>query len=480
MHHSDSDEIMRLLRVSTPDELLKLPLTRQLLRGTRVGHRLHLRETMASPPRRLTSHLLSAVIATGKERWLSDDHGAHGTGRLVARVSKQGPVRFYYRHPRDRTGSSKVEPLGLYSHNRRAGYLTLSEARSLADARLAALRNARNRVESQVARVAAAEAIAGPTLSDICAAWIRVLQKRKQPSAYSAKNFFKRFIDSTELGRKPAAAVTTNDLVQRIRRVKEDTTSYNGDRLRTFLHAAFNNAIKSQVDPSKEDLQGSGVAISKNPVSEIPVSDDGPGPGDRSLSIQELKFVWRRLNSTTRAMTGTPARAVRLCILLGGQRGQQLLRVRSNQVDLEEGTIQLFDTKGRRRKPREHLLPLNAAARQEVQALLQIAKVANSDHLFTSRTGGRTTQFTLSALVRNISMQLKKRGEVTATFTFADLRRTCETRMTALGIPQEHRDQIQSHNLGNVTMRHYNRYSYLDEKKAALEKWEHLLQSLLD
>lgn len=77
-------------------------------------------------------------------------------------------------------------------------------------------------------------------------------------------------------------------------------------------------------------------------------------------------------------------------------------------------------------------------------------------------------------------MQLKKRGEVTATFTFADLRRTCETRMTALGIPQEHRDQIQSHNLGNVTMRHYNRYSYLDEKKAALEKWEHLLQSLLD
>ena len=52
-----------------------------------------------------------------------------------------------------------------------------------------------------------------------------------------------------------------------------------------------------------------------------------------------------------------------------------------------------------------------------------------------------------------------------------DLRRTAETHMAALGISSDVRAQIQSHGLGGIQARHYDRHDYMPEKRAALEKW---------
>lgn len=49
--------------------------------------------------------------------------------------------------------------------------------------------------------------------------------------------------------------------------------------------------------------------------------------------------------------------------------------------------------------------------------------------------------------------------------------------MEALKISRDVRAQLQSHGLGGVQARHYDRYSYFTEKKQALQKWaEHLKQ----
>jgi len=59
----------------------------------------------------------------------------------------------------------------------------------------------------------------------------------------------------------------------------------------------------------------------------------------------------------------------------------------------------------------------------------------------------------------------------TTDFLLADVRRTCETRMAELGVSKDLRAQIQSHGLGGVQDRHYDRYEYLKEKRIALDAW---------
>jgi len=43
--------------------------------------------------------------------------------------------------------------------------------------------------------------------------------------------------------------------------------------------------------------------------------------------------------------------------------------------------------------------------------------------------------------------------------------------MASIGIAKDTRAQIQSHGLGGVQARHYDRYDYLAEKTAALDAW---------
>ena len=69
--------------------------------------------------------------------------------------------------------------------------------------------------------------------------------------------------------------------------------------------------------------------------------------------------------------------------------------------------------------------------------------------------------------------------ELRESFELRDLRRTCETMMAALGMSSDIRAQIQSHGLGGVQARHYDRHNYMDEKRDALEKWNRYLERLV-
>ena len=51
------------------------------------------------------------------------------------------------------------------------------------------------------------------------------------------------------------------------------------------------------------------------------------------------------------------------------------------------------------------------------------------------------------------------------------LRRTVKTRMGELGIAKDVRDRLQNHAAMNVSAKHYDRYDYMAEKRAAAERW---------
>ncbi|MNR65059.1 hypothetical protein D3C85_1879550 [compost metagenome] len=58
------------------------------------------------------------------------------------------------------------------------------------------------------------------------------------------------------------------------------------------------------------------------------------------------------------------------------------------------------------------------------------------------------------------------------------MRATIETHLAALGVNQERRAWLLSHGRSGVQAKHYDRYSYLPEKRQDLEKWARYLDRL--
>jgi integrase len=60
-----------------------------------------------------------------------------------------------------------------------------------------------------------------------------------------------------------------------------------------------------------------------------------------------------------------------------------------------------------------------------------------------------------------------------------DLRRTMETRLSALGVAKEVRDRVLNHAQGDVGSKHYNQHQFVAEKRAALMRFEAMLAAIL-
>jgi len=99
--------------------------------------------------------------------------------------------------------------------------------------------------------------------------------------------------------------------------------------------------------------------------------------------------------------------------------------------------------------------------------------------LFT--TDGKTPMRleTISALVASISLAMVREKEARVAFQLRDLRRTAETMLASLGASRDIRSQVQSHGLGGVQQRHYDRHEYSNEKRATLELWASHLERLV-
>jgi len=145
-------------------------------------------------------------------------------------------------------------------------------------------------------------------------------------------------------------------------------------------------------------------------------------------------------------------------------------------VDLSARTLTLYDGKGARREPRLHVLPLVKEALSILERRLKALK--ENEPLFSNDRKSPVRIETISVLVTEISAVMVKAKEAGEPFQLRDLRRTVETGLASLKVSSDVRAQLQSHGLGGVQHRHYDRHSYAQEKKQALEKWARHLNRL--
>lgn len=306
------------------------------------------------------------------------------------------------------------------------------------------------------------------TLRALCSAYSDHLEaKGKAGSARQARSVFKChvFEAAPEIADAPAKEITAHQVAALVRKVMEQDKTRAAGVLRSYLSAAFNAARKAPFDAK---LPSSLIAygVESNPVE--PIATIPVNRGERTLNADELKTYMAALSDESIADL-----ALQLALLSGGQRMAQLLRAKVSDYDQETDILRLWDKKGRRTTPREHLLPLAPKGAAIVEKLLAMAKKKKSELLFSSNGTTSMVETTPGKRVFSICQAMGCED-----FDLRDIRRTSETMMAGMGVSKDVRAQLLSHGLSGVQAAHYDRYEYITEKRNALEAWERRLDDI--
>jgi integrase len=426
----------------------------------------------------------SKARASRKDVWLTDP-GVRGRGRFTIRCTPSGARICMYRYTcadgtRDTLRVGDYDPHGVVG-------LTLHEAREKAG-ELVRVAGAGNNVrvflqEREEAKAAAVEAALAAkrnasrgSLAAMYRVYVSTLQGRE--SHYDAQSIFKLHVSGPfpKLAARPAAQVRAEELRDVLARLIEAGKGRTAAKLRAFLRAAFGMAMRAGLDPTLPEAL-TAFDIQVNPADRLPSLAQFSKALDRALTLPELHAFWRRLDA---AADGPARDALMTCMYLGGQRPTQLLRLTPQLVDVSGATLTLLDPKGRNRhaNPRRHVLPIHEELMPVIRGRLAQTEGVESP-LFSTHGRVPLRKETVALLVTEIAKAMKAAGELErGPFSMRDLRRTAETHMAALAISSDVRAQIQSHGLGGIQARHYDRHDYMPEKRAALELWSRRFRNL--
>jgi hypothetical protein len=412
--------------------------------------------------------------------WLTDP-APRGAGVLQAR-RVGGAVRFYYRYTTDH-GTRERLSLGLYDPDGRAG-LTLAQARVAAGERsrqyqagdrnlreAAARADEARRLELRAEREAAqrerdaAALRAEATVGALAEAYADYLDAAGKSSHRAARATLRRWVRDRwpSLWSAAAADVTPPQVVDVLLPLVEAGKARTANMVRGYLRAAYALAVSARL---RADAPAAlrRLGLTTNPVRDVLPVAGGSVAKDRALTVAELRAYWRALD----AMPEPIASGLRLHLLTGGQRWQQLARTTTADLDPDARAVRLLDPKGRRSVARAHWVPLLPAAESAIARM----RAADAGPFLLSFTGGRSGADYARARreVAEIAAAMVARGEASAPFTLGDLRRTVETRLAEARVPADVRAHLQSHGLGGVQARHYDRWDRAPEVRAALEK----------
>jgi integrase len=451
----------------------------------------------------LTERGIASLIRAGQPGW-NTDRNTHGVGSLVLRITNAGTPLWYFRPA---IGQRKPFQFGQYRTDgdgettftskqarERANDLEalvrtgVSDLKEYFEAQHAAAEQAKAAAEAaqwaveEQARIEA-ERLAKYNLQALFGTYATLLEKQgKKTSAREVRNVAKNWVTTPhpEIANKPAREVTIRDARVLIAGLTDANRGRTAGKLRSFGRTAYQNAIDVESNP---DLPAELIdfAVVSNPFAAISSKALAKynRTRDRALSLPET-IAYREMLEALPA--GASRDALLLALLLGGQRFSQLTRITREDVDLHGRTVTLRDPKGKRVLPRLHVVPLHGNALELLK--LRVAKLdaatevaerkgkPTPKHLLSHYGQLPVTVSTASSIVADISARLVAEKKVNAPFRLSDIRRTAETLLAGLGVSSDMRAHLQSHGLGGIQTRHYDRHSYMAEKRAALELWE--------
>jgi len=395
----------------------------------------------------ITDPIIKTAIKAGRARKIIDGEGK-GNGRLVLHIRPaKGRVLAEWYAQQITVGKRRLRKIGTYPGT------SLAEARRTFEEAFSA-------TIAQGKNIKATRARKAGSVADLFDAYITFL-KAERKGYKDVERILIRAAKSFGETRK-ANEITTEEVIDFLRPIYNRGRKSLADHARGYIRAAFSWAIKSQNDYRNANTDRT-FELRLNPATSIPV--EAKGKGDRWLEAAELREFLQWIDGYQpikgkRAISERNLLCLKLATMLG-QRTSEITSLHRSQYNAIRKCLEWQDTK----TGRAHILPLPK------QAVRILESTPPNEHgwFFPSALDETIhTRFgAMQAITRAYVLRNKK-----AQFCPRDFRRTFKTLAGFAGITKSDRDRLQNHAHGDISSRHYDRYDYLEEKRAAMAKWE--------
>jgi integrase len=394
-------------------------------------------------------HAIKRAEKSRKQITLTDGEG-RGTGRLVL-ILKPMPTRVTaeWMAQQWRAGRRTKSKIGSYPA------LPLADAREIFQRDFVQLILKRSSIKF------AADSRPG-TVGDLFDGYIDSLKAARKPSWPEAKYNLDKATDV--IGRdRIARDISPDDVLGVLRPIYERGARSLADHVRSYIRSAYSWGLKSERDYRSTSPRR--FKLAHNPAEGIPT--EPKTAGTRWLDDTEFVRLYRWLECPDAPVHPPYTRAVRI-IMLTGQRVEEIARLHKDQWDRKEQIIDWSKTKS----GRPHAIPVSKLAADLINSIIP------NEHGWYFPSAKDPSKPVSAATLYSFMWRQQDRG-VIPIVTNRDLRRTWKTLAGKAGVPKEIRDRIQNHALQDVSSKSYDRWTYMPEKRAGMEKWNAFVTSLL-
>ena len=304
-------------------------------------------------------------------------------------------------------------------------------------------------------------------VSDLFEIYARDLELDGKRSAREVRRIYAKHIGPL-LGDKLVSATTTDDILDVLTPIVRRGSLVHADNVRAYLRAAFElgihakNITRWRGQIPEFDIEHNPVAATRRAVKRKPV-------GTRVLGWPEIKAVWYSDGLS-------PSSRLALQFLLAtGQRVEEVLKAPWEEFDFNAC---LWVIPGERRKTRNtsgnsHVVPLAPLHREILEAIKETNQ--SGKWLFPHQDGEQPRN--ADALCQATRRFCTKNN--LKPFAPRDCRRTFKTLTGSIGMGLELRNRIQGHAMTDIGSVHYDRWSYIPEKREGMNCWAAELEDRL-
>lgn len=409
-------------------------------------------------PTTLTDRFIKSIEPPEKgKRIFWDDHRDAPKG-FGLRVMASGTKAFVLRY-RAKTGAERIQTIGEYPTpwSLTAARLEAGRVRASIDGGSDPLQERREeRAEPTVASV----------VEQFCKARTADLA-----SADEIRRYFERDLVPV-LGRRKIKAIKRKDIIALV-----ESKMLDAPRAASLL-LSYTKMLFSYAE-DRELIDASPVATIRPARISKALKTVERG---RTLDDEEIRSLW--LQSDTCGIHRLTVIALKL-ILVTGQRPGEVVGMTWSEID-ERAAV--WNIPAARRKTRlahsihltQTALDLLNQARAEVARLSARRRWEPSGFVFEHREGKPATTAGLSRALDRYAERLGAKEHVDwGRWHPHDLRRTCRTRLSEIGITQEVAEKVIGHKQAGVVAV-YNQHRYSLEIRAALESWERRLLAIIE
>jgi len=388
---------------------------------------------------RLTVKNVEAMRPSAERREIAD--GLMSGLYLIVQPSGARSWAVRYRHH----GQSRKHTLGPYPA------IDLKAARTLAGKALRAVAEGRDPGREKIAARAAKADSVDRIVEDFLERHVR--RSNRPRTAQETERLLRQHVLPRWRGRM-VHDIARRDVLDILDRVVDGGAPIAANRVFAAVRKFFNWCV------ARDILAASPCAGVKPPTAER--------ARDRVLSDDELRRVW----AAAEKLGGTFGPLVKL-LALTGQRRDEVAGIRWDELDLDTRLWTLPPARTKNNQP--HEIPLSKAA---LAVLQNVPRITSSPFVLTTN-GGASPASGYSKNKRRLDALLPAGMPA---WRLHDLRRTCASGLARLGINLPVIEKVLNHSSGSFAgiVGVYQKHSFADEKRAALEAWGNFVAALVD